>query len=196
MDAHMTWSQHITHVLTKICVFSGIFAKLRHTFSPIILRNLYYTFIYPHLTYNLEVWGQACATHLHPLIVMHKKIMRIISFADFREHTKPLFVLYQILDFNSLIKLQTLLFTHSMLYNNFKPYDFIFEYPEHCYSTRFVQQSKLKPHLANTSCKQNLSLRVKGPKLWNELPCNTRKIVSASIFKNSIVEILFGLLSD
>ena len=42
--------------------------KIRQYLDKFTLRNLYFTFVYPYLIYCVEVLGNACDTHLNPII--------------------------------------------------------------------------------------------------------------------------------
>jgi len=55
------------------------------------MRSLYYAFIYPYLSYGNIVWGNTYTTRLEPIRKLQKKIVRIITFSKFKEHTGPLF---------------------------------------------------------------------------------------------------------
>ena len=55
------------------------------------MRGLYYAFIYPYLSYVNIVWGSKYTTRLVPIRRLQKKIIRIITFSKFKEHTGPLF---------------------------------------------------------------------------------------------------------
>ena len=55
------------------------------------MRSLYYAFIYPYLSYVNIVWGSKYTTRLAPIRRLQKKIIRIITFSKFKEHTGPLF---------------------------------------------------------------------------------------------------------
>ena len=65
--------------------------------------NLFYSLIYPFLTYSLITWGNTYSNSLKPLIVLQKKAIRIITFADFNAHTTPLFYKLGLLKFADLI---------------------------------------------------------------------------------------------
>ena len=43
--------------------------------SKTSLVSLYYSYVYPYLTYRIEAWGCAMQTHLHPLFLLQKKIL-------------------------------------------------------------------------------------------------------------------------
>ena len=68
-----------------------------------ILKQLYYTLIYPFFTYGLITWGNTYITTLRPLIILQKKAIRVITFSDFREHSSPLFHALSIIKLIDLI---------------------------------------------------------------------------------------------
>ena len=57
-----------------------------------------YAFIYPHLTYCIEVWGSACKFLMEPLFKVQKRIVRIIAGVSYKAHTDPIFTSLMILD--------------------------------------------------------------------------------------------------
>ena len=56
--------------------------KLRHLINLTLLKNVYYSIVYSHLIYGIEVWGSACQTELKPILTLQKKAMRMMSFND------------------------------------------------------------------------------------------------------------------
>ena len=68
-----------------------------------ILKQLYYTLIYPYLTYALPVWGNTYQSSLNTLMRLQKKAVRIMTFSSFRAHSTPLFKHCDILKFVDLI---------------------------------------------------------------------------------------------
>ena len=43
------------------------------------------------LIYCIEIWGISPQTHLNPLLLMQKKIVRIMTFSYYYAHTAPIF---------------------------------------------------------------------------------------------------------
>ena len=58
---------------------------------------LYHAYIYPYMTYCIEVWGCASQIQLNGLFLLQKKIIRIMSFSRYLAHTNPLFHSMEIL---------------------------------------------------------------------------------------------------
>ena len=59
IDCKMSWINHINHVKSKVAKGIGILCKARKYLKRSTLLTLYYSFIYPYITYCLEVWGNA-----------------------------------------------------------------------------------------------------------------------------------------
>ena len=94
----------------------GILIKIRPYLDKVTLRNLYFTFVYPYLIYCVEVWGNACDTHLDPIIKIQKKCVRVITFSHYLEPTESLFKDLKILAFKKLViqRILLLMFKHNI----------------------------------------------------------------------------------
>ena len=91
IDSALTWKDHINYIKTKIAKGIGIICKGRKYFNTSTLLTLYYSFIYPYLTYCVEVWGNTSNCYLNSLSKLQKRTIRIITSANYRAHTDPLF---------------------------------------------------------------------------------------------------------
>ena len=97
IDVKFNWIEHITYIKNKISKAIGIMYKARQYLNKSSLVNLYYSYVYPYLTYCIEVWGCAYPTHLQCLFLLQKKIISIITFSHYLAHTEPLFMSLEIL---------------------------------------------------------------------------------------------------
>ena len=59
----LNWKKHISFISSRISRNAGVFFKLRHYLSPTQLRQLYYTLIYPYLSYAITAWGTSTKTN-------------------------------------------------------------------------------------------------------------------------------------
>ena len=57
IDCHLTWHDHIDYICGKISKNINIVAKLKHYVSKATLNSVYYSLIYPYLTYACTFWG-------------------------------------------------------------------------------------------------------------------------------------------
>ena len=83
----------------KRCI--GIISKICYSIGIETLKQLYYTLIYPYLTY---------ATNINVLTLLQKKVVRIITLSSFKSHTSPIFRQLGLLKFPDLIYYQNALF--------------------------------------------------------------------------------------
>ena len=80
IDNKLKWIDHIAYTKNKISRGIGIIQKAKHFLTKKSLMDLYYAFIYPYLSYCVEVWGHTEDSHLRPLCMLQNKIIRIIRF--------------------------------------------------------------------------------------------------------------------
>ena len=65
--------------------------KARQYLNTTGLMSLYYSFIYPYLTYCNHIWGATCKTRLELLVTLQNKAIRILSHAGNRTNSDPLY---------------------------------------------------------------------------------------------------------
>ena len=117
------------------------------------LVTLYHSFIYPYLTYRLEVWGGAVC--LLSLFKLQKRVVRIIKSLLHIAHTEPILFYLKLINIYQLYKQKILLFMFQYIRgclpkmsNNY----YIRNVDIHNYVTR--QQNKLLTHKCRTSAAQ------------------------------------------
>ena len=77
IDHKLNWIDHIAYAKTK-------FQKALESY------------------YCIEAWGCAMQTHLHPLFLLQKKIIRLITFSPYLAHTGPIFLNLQLLSLEKI----------------------------------------------------------------------------------------------
>ena len=102
IDENLSWKTHIHSVANKISKTIGLIARLRHIVPTCTLLNIYQSLITPYLTYGLISWGNACKTFLDQILVLQKRALRLIYFAETNDHAIPFFVNAKILPLQSL----------------------------------------------------------------------------------------------
>ena len=99
IDNKLTWSHHINHIKLKISKGIAILTKLRRFIFRETLRMLFFTFVQPHIDYDLLIWRGATASNLNPIQSKLKEAIRKLSFNKNRHPTEPLFEQHKILNF-------------------------------------------------------------------------------------------------
>ena len=103
IDYKITWIPHITYVKNKVSKGIGIMFKARNYPKTNALVNLYNSFIYPYLIYCIEAWGNATNCHLKQLYLIHKKVIRMITFANYNTPSIDIFKDLNILPLDKLV---------------------------------------------------------------------------------------------
>jgi hypothetical protein len=98
LDEQINWKQQIKHVNNKIAKNIGIINKLRHYLDLKMIKQLYYTLIYPYLTYGVMSWGNTYKSSLTKISTKQNKcLLRNMFFAYSRESATPYYNLMEIL---------------------------------------------------------------------------------------------------
>ena len=105
LDEHLSWKEQINYICNKIAKSVGIIYRSRYLLSSatIIGLSLYYTLIYPYLTYCNIVWSSIYVTNLNRILLLQKRAVRILTNSEYRAHSDPLFKQLKILDIFKLI---------------------------------------------------------------------------------------------
>jgi hypothetical protein len=187
IDRRMSFGEHIEYVCSKVSKSIGIFYKLRESVPEHVLVKLYYSFVYPYLTYCNVIWGGTYDVHLTQLILIQKKIIRLITNESYLAHTGPLFFKTNILKINDL---------HTYLlaieaYKSNEQSNFL--YVQHSYDTR-NRNNPVPSFQRLTSTQRSLSFSL--PNVWNSLPLDVRQSHTLGIFKSRCKKYLINHYSD
>jgi hypothetical protein len=145
----------------------GILCKTRKYLNTSCLLKLYYAFIYPNLTYCIEIWGCAYKTNLESLFKQQKKAIRIIALKPYQEPSLPLFRLFKILNVSELYENRIVLFMFKFVKGNCPSlFNSMFKFNEHHqYNTRQNIDFNL-PKISSNLAKGSIGYM--GAKLWNK----------------------------
>ena len=78
LSSRMTYSNHIDKICTKVSQYIGIFYHLNKILPREVLILLYHSFILPHLTLHIVVWGAAPEVNISKLRIKQNKLLRAI----------------------------------------------------------------------------------------------------------------------
>ena len=167
IDSKMSWNDHIKYIKNKISRAIGLLCRARKVFKKSTLLTLYYSFIYPHIIYCIEVWGSASDCYISSLFKLQKRSVPIIESAHYRANTEPLFRNLQLLPFNKVYQYFVLSFMYKYV-NDMLPELFyqMFSKNLDVYQRRTRQYNKLHVPKSNTSAIMK-SVSHKGVYLWN-----------------------------
>ena len=165
IDEKLKFNSHITYVSSKISRSIGILNKLKAYVPKGVLRNLYFSFIYPYISYCIIIWGATFQTHLNTLNLIHKRSIRVINNANYLAHTLELFCSSKILKLEDL-------FMYTVSIHMFKYHRASRYVLNHTYNTRF--RGHLLPQFQRLTLTQH-SIEYMGPIIWNSLPLQIKE---------------------
>ena len=157
----LSFKVHVQEVCKKLSRSISLLYNLKDFMPLKVLLTIYYSHVYPHLSYCLPIWGSTYPTYLQSIFLLQKRAIRLITKSPFLEHTSPLFKSTNVLKFFDLVKLELASF---MFRNNNIP---MFERLQHNYNTRF-RNNLIPPNHDLTLIKR--SIQYNGPNIWNSIP--------------------------
>ena len=192
LNEHLSWKPHILSVSRKVSKSIGIIYKSSFCLPKTSLRSLYYSLVYPYLSYCVSVWGSTYQSNLNRIIILQKKIMRIISKVSFDAPTGVLFKEQEILKFSDIYSYKIgkfmYLFKRGLLPNYFRDM-FTLASQIHSYNTRNSSLFYI-PH-----CRTNFrkfSIRFQGPTFFNSLSREIQNSESISLFGKRLKKFLLS----
>jgi hypothetical protein len=191
LDNGLTWKYHLSQLSKKISKSIGILSKARRLLNKQTLTQLYYSFLYPYLTYCNIIWGNANDNLLWPIFRTQKRAIIIIGNIKRRESTKAMFLSLGILRLPDIYIFSVLLFVYKYK-NNLLPPVFNSFYSTnsetHRYPTRhagcFFCTPMAKSKTASTFVKKT------GATIWNLNSNRIDQNIKIGLFKKKVISIL------
>lgn len=192
IDNKLSFVEHCTHILKKISRTIGVMRRVSYFVPVRILRQIYFSLLYPYLTYCIELWGKSSK-------VMNGKLERV------QVRCVGAMVSDSSVDGNTFRKLN--LFTLSQIYHfcilcrfyryyrlktcNYFYVCFTNLLSRHDFNTRFsLVQNFNTPQIILS--KYFSSFKYNALKLWNILPDPLRSSTSLLHFKHDLRIILLS----
>ena len=190
IDNKLSWKYHIDHISGKIAREIGMTIKAREYLNKQGLLSLYYSFIYPYLTYCNHIWGSTYISRLRRLITLQNKALKIIAHARFRASCDPI---YQKLNIMKLENINTYLIGHFMhcvfIQKPPEPLRSLFKNSEyHSYNTRSVKHYHIPPVKLDLS---KTGIKCRGAIIWNLIVQTGINLnVSEAVSKKCVIRLI------
>jgi len=165
LDSNLSWNEYIKALCKKV----GVLRKLSYLVPKYILKNIYCSFIHPHIIYGIIAYGTACYTRLKAVQIIQNKCIKAICKLPI---LFPTLLLYEveskgILPIGALYDFQVALFMYKSIKIKSIVSNLEFNITNHNHNTRFNK---------NISCgciKSEFgrkSMSFAGPSIYNKLP--------------------------
>ena len=181
IDENLLFKDHVLYVKGKLSRSLGILYKSRKFFDSETLLMLYNSFIYPHFTYCVSVWGNTCKSYLSPILSLQDRAVRLISGAKKDHDMCNLYEKHKLLRFSKIYLYSVECFMYKYHHNLLpKVFDkfFILNSDIHQHDTK----SKQLLHVPLAHCEaRSISVRISGVKCFNYF--FSKVILSTSLFQ-------------
>ena len=104
-DKQLSWSKHIELTNNRLNKGNGILPKLRKYVQEETMKNLFNSFLKPHIEYENLVWGGAPKTKIELINRSIKRSIRTMMDMDKFDSVKPFYEYLKILPFKDNMKL-------------------------------------------------------------------------------------------
>ena len=192
IDCMLKWDKHIEFISKKISSSLFIMNKIKHNVSSKLLKTLYYSMVYPYLTYGIPLWGNTFRTITNRLNILNKKALRVITKSNYCAHTEPLFKSMNILNFEDLHTYCTNQFSFNYIRQELplalmNMYSYVGRREAYPQTRSRTSKYTLQTRMGKSECSSR-SIVCFGPKLWNSVSQllylnNAGVLVSSGCFK-------------
>ena len=169
IDETFDWHEHINKCKNKLTSALHVINKVNSYLPVSALKTIYYTLVYPYLTYGIILWGSTYKTYLTKLFIIQKKVRSILK-RNYRELSHPLFTCLKLVKLNDVYELEIGFCWYHYVHRSLPHYlsdIFTFTHDIHIHETR--QSSHIRPFTSLT-VKSSNSFLCKGPLIWNRIP--------------------------
>ena len=177
LDGRLNFPTHVDSMAKKLKIILDYLLEY-------VLKQLYYSMVYPQISYCISSWDKASSSILNTLIRLQKRVVRILSSSNYLAHTSPLFKNLQILKFEDVYKIKVLEHMYKTLVMEKYPIlktTILRSQPYHIYNTR--NNKYIIPSIRIEKCRRTILYQ--GLNLWNALPMFLKCTKSLNSFKSS-----------
>jgi len=186
IDQHLTWNDHISNISTKVAKNIGILARVSYLLPSRVLHTLYYSLVYPYLTYCNIAWASNYSSRLNRLSILQRRVVRIIAGRSLITNTASRFSMLRILNIPQINKLQICEFMYRFANKSLPP---IFSRYFSKISDTHSHYTRSLDNFDGTYARTNtryFTLRCAGPSVWNNLPKSLRTLPNLALFKKEV----------
>ena len=187
LDSHLSWVPHVNSICEKLNKYFGIFCYIRNKIPRCLLRQVYFSTVFPHVNYGLELFGTCAKKTLHKLQVKQNQLLKVLSHTDRLYPTDDLHSNFNIMKISDLYQVKVLSFVQSCLNKTtiplFHEY-YTLHHATHEYDTRhdlIITQPRTRTAIGHSATK------VHGASLWNNNEIAKQNIsLSKATFKKKL----------
>lgn len=181
LDAGCSWETQIDHLCKKLNKAFFALLKLKYSVPVTTLIMSYYALVYPHLSYNIILWGQA--VNIDRVFIAQKRIMRLIFGIKVPTSCKDYFINNNLLTLASIyiLKCSVYVFKYKKKFKQLSHH--------HSYATRHGTNLLYPRH---TTTRYEKSPYYSCVRIFNHLPSYIREETVTNKFRKQLKEYLIA----
>ena len=79
IDSTLSWKYQISSLCKKVSRAIGVMHKLKAFVPTQVMKSIYYSLVYSHIIYAIEVWGSTFHTELNKIFILQKRAIRLMN---------------------------------------------------------------------------------------------------------------------
>ena len=166
--------------------FFPTFYNIRSYISLNHARTIYYAMMFSKIKYAIPIYGITNLDNISKIQVLQNKLLKILTFKNFKYSTNQLHNDFDILEVNDIVNQEILTFVHEYINNRLPS---IFDgYFCHRFSIETYINSERKIRFITPRFYTDIggeAINVKGAQLWNGLKVDIKPNVSNKVFKKA-----------
>jgi len=186
VDEKLSWINHIDFICKKISKLNYVFRFLAKYISKAQICQLYYAYIYPHISYAIEIYGTCCKTNMNLLQVKQNNVLRSLMNVNYRHSATDLYNELGLLKVSQIFELHVLTFVYKQRQHLLPTvFDTYYQNTPIVRETRNRGTNILFIEFART-LGGSKAIKIIGAKLWNKLPSHVKEAQSTFGFKKMV----------
>ena len=186
IDENLSWNKHVEMLCSKLSRNFYLFYSLRNILNDDLKRQLYFSMVYSHIKYGIELYGTCSNSLLSKVQTIQNKLLKTLYHLPYRTNTSELHIALDILKVEDIYKVHIVKFVYESINDlsipQFKKY-YNLQNEIHNYNTR--EKQRLRARGINTKYGE-YSLHYRGAFLWNKLDKNIQCMKSLYSFKKAL----------
>ena len=82
LDKTLNWNEHVNELCKSLIKYFVIFNHIKYKITPVVMRQLYYAFIYSMIKYGIELYGSSSASNMNKVQVIQNKLLKMVLKLD------------------------------------------------------------------------------------------------------------------
>ena len=183
LDENLTWDTHINNVCSYLIKLTGVLNYVSNFVEKEHAIQIYYAYVYPHITYGIEAYGSSPNYLIKKLQATQTRLLKLLFRKGYRESATQMFSESELLKCKQIYYYFLGAFVYKQqhrllpeIFNNF----FVLNRDLKKRTTRQSHDIYISKY-RTTQCQK--SVRYRAARTWNEMPSNIKSSETLHTFK-------------